>query len=60
MLHTITYTKLFTSGILKGLEVPATITASPSTLERFHVGRKLVSYGSKSTYIITSVTYHNA
>lgn len=57
-LQTLYFSKLFTSGLLKGITVHEHITASPSTLAHFTIGHKGRSI-TGARFVIVDASYQN-
>ncbi len=55
-MQTVHFSKRFTSGNLTGLTVHQTITGSPETVTRFHVGRTGSDVLTNDRWIITEAT----
>ncbi len=58
-LQTVYYSKLFTSGTLKGLTVHQSVCASPSTLKGIRIGAKGSDCITRAKWIIVDASYQN-
>ncbi len=58
-LQTLYYSKRFTSGLLKGLTVHQSVTASMSSLKGIHIGATGKDYGTCAKWIIVDASFQN-